>query len=315
MKVAVGTACHKGWPDAGLERAEPEHSKGMIPHYSYNSFHLGDQMMALLFLRRMAYANPQHEWFHFMPGSYLPQMRDVVEDIPTIHLLDIESPQGKKAQDGQFVDADGKHRARNVWKNAGGCWENHTLRNDYTNFYIEWFRKLAAEMGLLSPTMHPANLLFDYPKLLEPAWPSEEYDYLVINSRPYSGQFLAYNRVGYFDPLLEKLARDGKRVVCTQSPSWLGTGSAWSREGWPLKIARTDDALKAGGRLSITQIGNLSLRCKNIIAVATGPLWPCLNVWTNPEKLIIALDCPERNIAPGAIYCRSLAEIEREVGL
>lgn len=266
----------------------------MTPHYSFNAYHIGDQMAHLQFLRKIAVANPQHEWIHFMHEMHLAQLIPVVEDIPTIDLRPLESEQGKKAQDGQFVDADGKYRARNVWKNAGGYWENHEFRNDYTNFYIAWFAKLAAEMGLLSPIMHPANLLFDYPKLLEPAWPGEEFDYLVINSRPCSGQFMAYDKLLYFDPLLDKLVKAGKRVVCTQATAIEG-----------VKVTS----------LSLTQIGNLSMRCKNIVAVATGPLWPCCNVWANPEKLIICLDCPERNIAPGAIYATSLAAVEKELGL
>ena len=276
----------------------------MDRHYSFNAFHLGDNLAHLHFLRKLAMANPQHQFIHFVHECHMAQLAPVVEDIPTIELLNIESKQGRKAADGQLVDADNTLRARNVWKNAGGYWENHQFRNDYTNFYIRWFQKLAAEMGLLSPIMHPANMLFDYPKLLEPAWPADQFDYLVINSRPCSGQFMAYNHVNYFDPLLRKLVAAGKTVAATQETSVDG-------------VCCTTQASPAAIRhpLTLTQIGNLSMRCKNIIAVATGPLWPCVNVWSNPEKLIICLDCGEQNIAPGAVYCRSIAEVEKELGL
>jgi len=274
----------------------------MERHYSFNAFHLGDNLAHLHFLRKLALANPQHQFIHFVHECHIAQLLPVVEDIPTIELLNIESKQGRKAADGQFVDANNTCRARNVWKNAGGFWENHTFRNDYTNFYIRWFQKLAAEMGLLSPIMHPANMLFDYPKLLEPAWPTAGFDYMVINSRPCSGQFLAYNHVNYFDPLIVKLRALGNSVVVTQD----------SRASFASGAVCTASVTNP---LTLTQIGNLSMRCKNIIAVATGPLWPCVNVWSNPEKLIICLDCGEQNIAPGAVYCRSLAEIEKEIGL
>jgi hypothetical protein len=247
----------------------------MTPHYSFNVYHIGDQMAHLQFLRKMAVANPQHEWIHFMHEMHLTQLIPVVEDIPTIDLRPLECEQGKKAQDGQFVDADGKYRARNVWKNAGGYWENHEFRNDYTNFYIAWFAKLAAEMGLLSPIMPPANLLFDYPKLLEPAWPGEEFDYLVINSRPCSGQFLAYDRLLYFDPLLEAIVKSGASVAVTQYTGVTGV------------------RVTTASQLTLTQIGNVSLRCKKIIGVGTAPWWATCNLWAKPERRIIMLDCGE----------------------
>ncbi len=254
----------------------------MTPHYSFNAYHIGDQMAHLQFLRKMALAHPQHEFVHFMHEMHLAQLIPVVEDIPTIDLRPLESEQGKKAQDGQFVDADGKYRARNVWKNAGGYWENHEFRNDYTNFYIAWFKKLAAEMGLESPIYHPANLLFDYPNLLEPAWPGEEFDYLVINSRPCSGQFMAYDHVNYFDPLLKRLVAAGKTVVATQESSVDG-----------VRYTTQANPMARQAPLTITQIGNLSLRCKNIVGVGTGPWWGTANIWAKPEKRIIMLDCGE----------------------
>lgn len=272
----------------------------MITHYSFCEYHLGDQIVHLNFLRKLATANPQHRFCHFMHDCYMAQMSDVVCDIPTIELHSLED-----LLRGEDVNVLGPGY-RNVWKNAdGGYWERHPLRNDYSNFYVAFFAKLASEMGLESPIKQPSDLLFDYPKLLEPAWPGEEFDYLVINSRPCSGQFMAYDKLLYFDPLIEKLVKAGKRVVVTQDTS---VCEAWvTSRNW-----RHDRP-----ELSITQIGNLSLRCKNIIAVATSPMFPCMNAWQNPEKrFVIGIDCPERNIIwQNARYCRSLAEIEREVGL
>lgn len=264
----------------------------MTTHFfSYCEFNLGDNLAHLHFLRKMALAHAGHSFVHFANECHLAQMNDVVCDIPTISLRSFRPPEPS---------------GRNVWKNAGGFWEHHRLRNDYANFYIAWFQHLAAEMGLESPIKQPSDLLFDYPKLLEPAWPGEEFDYLVINSRPCSGQFMAYDRVDYFDPLIEKLCASGKSVVCTQDSVSAAVSGA--------KV--TCRQFNTVPPLTITQIGNLSLRCKNIIAVATGPLWPTLSVWAKPEKRIICLDCPERNIIdPQAIYCRNLAEVEKEVGL
>ena len=276
----------------------------MKTHFSYCEYHLGDNLAHLQFLRAMAQTYPQHSFVHFVHGCYMKQLSDVVCDIPTITL-------------GEIAKSGHTSGLRNVWKNAGGFWENHRYRNDYSLFYIEWFRHLAAEMGLESPIFSPTGLVFDYPKLLEPAWPGMEFDYLIINSRPQSGQFMAYDHVDYFDPLIEELTRAGKRVACTQ------TSVAAVLAGAKVTTRSYADYPVVDSPLTITQIGNLSLRCKNIIAVATGPMWPCHNIWRvlHPSnemgKFVVCIDCPERNIIQGngVHYARNMREIREAIGL
>lgn len=274
----------------------------MTTHYSYCDFHLGDNIVHLHFLRKLALRYPQHRFVHFLNGCYEAQLRCVVKDIPTIEICWLVEGRPGYPSHAKWIGHTPPPRndCRNVWKNADGYWENHPLKNDFSRFYIRWFDKLAKEMGLESPLKTERDLLFDYPALLEPAWEGiKPFDYLVLNSRPCSGQFLAYDRVEYFDPLLEQLVDSGKRVAATQVSEVAG-------------VHYTPEH----GNLTLTQIGNLSLRCKNIISVATGPMWPTLNVWAKPEKRLICLDCPERNIIdPNAIYCRSLGEVERCLGL
>jgi len=117
---------------------------------------------------------------------------------------------------------------------------------------------------------HPADLLFDYPAIqkdvtrrLPVGYQLEKFDILFINSRPCSGQCLAYDDVNYFDPLIEELA---KRycLICTQKPASPGA----------FGIRCTTDT-----EMTISEIGALSLRCNYIIGVATGPLWPTFNIW------------------------------------
>lgn len=265
----------------------------MTTHYSYNEFHIGDQILHLHFLRKLALRYPQHRFEHFMHVCYLDQLRDVVKDIPTIRIGAIES--------GGIRFLNAHPEARNVWKNADGYWESHPLKNDFSRFYLRWFDKLAKEMGLESPLKTERDLLFDYPALLEPAWPGETFDYLVINSRPCSGQFLAYDRVEYFDPLLNNLVEAGKRVVATQQSDVAG-------------VRYTPDS-RFCQPLTITQIGNLALRCKNIVGVATGPMWPTYSVWAKPEKRVVCLGNGERLNLDGEVQCANLAEVFKELGL
>ena len=232
--------------------------------FSHCDFHLGDNLAHLHFLRRAAKARPADEFVHFAHECHIAQLREAVQDIPNIHLEPFE---------GHVAGS------RDVWKNAGGFWERHPHRADYALFYLDWFRVLAAEMGL-PPLFHwREDLLFDYPSIRDTVLPPvapESFDVLVINSRPCSGQFRAYDSVDCMDGLIYSLA-ERWRVVVTQ----------------PTQVPGVPCTMDWG--LSVTGVGRLSLNCPRIIGVATGPMWPTFNVWNREtvHKRIIGLD-PEQ---------------------
>lgn len=256
-----------------------------MTRYSYNDFHLGDNLQHLHFLRKMALANPADEFVHGVHLCHMGQLFEAVEDVKNIHLVDVE-----KFRVGNWPMRD---VARNVWKNADGFWERHPLRDDYAGFYIQWFEHLAGEMHLESPIKKREDLLFDYPRIRVRTPLSHWFDVLLINSQPCSGQFRAYDRLDYFDPLIAELHRAGKRLVVTQK----------SELTEKIGIPCTRDH-----GLSITGVGNLSFHCSTIIMVSTGPSWPTFNTWNEASgKLrIVCLDREVLNLSSNTVQVNDL---------
>jgi hypothetical protein len=214
-------------------------------HHTHCSLRLGDNLQHLQFLRGLAKANPQHHFRHAAHTGYLPQMIEVVADIPNITLATLESKAVESME---------------VWKNHDGYWENHPNRHDYVGFYLEFFRRLAAEMGLQTEMRTAADFLFDYPALKQEF--GKPFDFLVVNSPPMSNQAQGYDRTEMLT-LISSLVAAKRSVVCTHRVPIPG-------------VAYTQDH-----GLTVTGIGALSRVCKYIVMVSTGPSWPTFNIWTN----------------------------------
>lgn len=277
-----------------------------MTHHTFCKFHLGDNLIVLNFLRRLAARYPDHRFIHAVKPGWLPQLREVVKDLPGITLVPLEqAPAG----------------AIHTWSAAGrwlwclpfgGFRDSHPDKWNWSRFHIDWLRHLAGQMGLESPIAKPEDLLFDYPAIREPVMPDWKCDVLVINARPGSGQLKAYRNASSFrhrfqqrfgkggvethreddfmSPVIGQLLAAGHHLVTTQ-PYQPPAGYRG-----PLPPCTVDH------KLTVTQIGNLSLRCKYIVMVATGPMWPTLNVWNvDSIKLRITLLDREQLNLPGNI--------------
>lgn len=259
----------------------------MTPTCTYEEHNLGDQLIFLHLLRALAKANPSREFWHFCGGHHVEQLRPVVADIPNISLYSFDScPWGNHHR-----------RAVNVWKNAHDYWVKHPLRWDWSGFQLAHHRWVAEQLGLRSPLTIREDLLFDYPALNpNNVGGSYFYDFLIINSEPCSGQFapMRQHATGYLDELVKRLAK--KFSVITTNPVH--------------GVECTRDSKK-----SVTDIGRLSLLCRNHIMVATGPMWPTLNTtnhhFSHGRTRIVLLDNGENLNMPGITQCRSLAEVEK----
>lgn len=263
----------------------------MTTHHTYCEFQIGDSLIHLHFLRKLAAIYPSHRFVHGVKPMHFAQMREVIEDLPNIELI-------------SFPERD--PASLNIWKNVNNFWASHPLRDDYANFHLDWFRDLAQRMGVVeSPFRTPSDLLFDYPALLQPTSLSKPFDVLFINSAPCSGQFRAYlnGPAGpgdfnpeYFDPLIAELAAKNYRVVVTART----------------KVPHVPCTLDFG--LTITGIGNLSLYCPTVLMVSTGPSWPTFNVWNRStvQTRIAFLDREKINLAPNTFEVSSL-DAAREV--
>jgi hypothetical protein len=262
-----------------------------MTHWSHNEFHLGDNLIHLHFLRKLAMKYPEEQFRHAIHPCHREQLAEAIEDVPNVQLIPLEEKPLASV---------------NVWKNAGatvvrqgltesrptayvpGFWEQHRFRNNYAWFYIDWFEHLAAQMGLENPIKTYRDLWFDYPKLHARSEKVEEIlaaaqiegresrvDFLIVNSQPCSGQFRAYDSVEYLSPLIEELAARYS-VVVTQPVLRTAAGVAGNR---PPAIPCTRDY-----RLTISEIGALSLHADHLLMVSTGPSWPTFNIWN--EKTV-----------------------------
>ncbi len=229
--------------------------------HTHNDFHLGDNLVHLNFLRRVALLHPDREFVHAVHGCHYEALLPLLDGVSNASLVlhETRSPE-----------------SRDVWKNAGagtpsgGFWERHPLRNDFVGFHMSWFAHLAAQLGVSNPICRPEDLLFDYPalKTARPIATHARFDFLVVNSRPCSGQLMAYDKLEYMDPLIAELSRSFL-VITTQKSD--------------VDVPCTQDF-----HMSVHGIGRMSLQCRYIVGVATGPLWPTFNVW-NQESVELRL--------------------------
>lgn len=254
--------------------------------HSHNAYHLGDNLVHLHFLRKVALANPDRQFVHAAQWQYLSQLNDLTDDLPNLKLVSLDY-----ALPTNSIDS---------WRGAGGLWYQHPNRHDFIGFHLEWFDILAKKMGVENPIKQPWQMLFDYPHLREPI---QEFiggfDILVINAPPGSGQFQAYDRGVALSVLSAALCSAGHTVITTHSID--GTGAR------PVFV--TSEL-----RLSVTEIGRLSLRCHTILMVSTGPSWPTFNIWNQEsvKRRIILIDWERLNFSPNTVHCQTVDQA-REV--
>lgn len=246
----------------------------MTTFFSHCDWHLGDHLAHLHYLRKQAVRYPEHYFVHAANFDYLPQLIEVVSDISNISLIDLEHKP-------EF--------SQDAWKNRDNFFVHSANGNNYAALYIDFFKYYSEKIGLESPIHAPSDLLFDYPAILRKRYAN--FDFLVINSAPMSGQFIGFNP-NDFDELIGKLIERGYSVVTT-APS-----------------SHNVPCTKSNG-LSISAIGGLSLSCKYIVGGCNGPSWPTFNIWNTHSVLlrILLLDREQVLIAPNTEHAKTMLEL------
>lgn len=244
---------------------------------TFSDVRLGDNLAHLHFLRAVAKQNPNLHFEHGAHACYLPQLIEVVADLPNIILRDLRHINRK--------------RSINAWKNRDKFWETHPKRNDYGPFMLEWFRQLAGEMGVRMPFRAEADLLFDYPAIKDTS--CEKFDVLLVNSEPLSGQWRTMDIEGVDRLALELSER--LKIITT-------------------KPVRPFIPCTQSMRLSVTGIGGISRFCRAVIMVSTGSSWATFNIWNRKsvELRVIFIEDEKVNIAPNTVHTNS-PSIAREI--
>jgi hypothetical protein len=229
-------------------------------NYDYfNNWHLGDCLWQCVFLRKAATAHPDHSFTFYCPGVYHGQLNEVIADLPNVTLKPLEQK---------------TPGAIDCWMGTGTYngkqyWHNHPQRNDVVVFFIDWFNRLCEQSKIEPLFRDRTDCLFEYPALHNISAPAPDFDYLVINSAPLSGQFnwnpTAMNR------LIQRLSQK-QRVITTNASA----------------VTHLFCTEKQG--MTVTQIGNISLRAKGIVMVANGPCWPTFNAQNLSKPRLILLN-------------------------
>jgi hypothetical protein len=182
---------------------------------THNAYHLGDNLVHLNFLRKVALANPDRQFVHAAQWQYLKQLQDVVADVPNVELKDFN----------YTTPSD----SINAWRGDKQFWYSHPDRNDFVKFHVEaWFPYLADRMGVENPIKCAKDMLFDYPALLQQKFVAG-FDVLIINSPPSSGQFPSYNEFALYE-IGNRIKNKGFTVLLSHpysgmSVSWYGFAS------------------------------------------------------------------------------------------
>jgi hypothetical protein len=113
---------------------------------THNGYHLGDNLVHLNFLRKVALANPDRQFVHAAQWQYIRQLRDVIADVPNIKLEEF----------GYLLPAD----SLDSWRGANNFWYSHPNRNDFVNFHLDaWFPYLCERMGVENPMRSSKDMI------------------------------------------------------------------------------------------------------------------------------------------------------------
>ena len=117
------------------------------------------------------------------------------------------------------------------------------------------------------------DLLFEYPALNAPV--PIEFDYLIINALPQSGQLPDFD-AQFFKNRVRNLLNEGFSVITT-NPTGMG-------------LCTLDH------HFTVTDIGVLSNGCKHIEGVATGPMWTTFNIFNKNKVLSRKFYCSDQSV-------------------
>jgi hypothetical protein len=226
-------------------------------YHTFNEWHLGDNLIHLNFLRRLAVEHPDCQFVHACRAEYHEQLHPVLRPLANVKIVPL------KGRNPNGIDS---------WRNRG-AWlpyeAQSPLRLDWVSFYLGFFDDLARRMGLPTPIHSKEDLLFDYPALRDDTALRGHWDVLVCNNSGFSRQLRGWKE-GDWDDIIDRLLKAGRSVVCTQ-PARTRTDCTWEH------------------RISVTGVGNISLHADRIIGCPCGPMWPTFNIWNQQNPRIVVL--------------------------
>jgi hypothetical protein len=215
--------------------------------FTKNPTHLGDNLISLNYLRRIALGNPKITIKHYCPEVYIPQLLPILSGVFNLEIYSINfAPEN----------------SINIWIGYDNYYYSSLLKNNWVSFHLDFFKYLSTIINVTNPIQNKDDLLFDYPALNPEGKNFQNFDFLIINSTPLSGQIYDYDQ-NYLINLTSILINLGYSVVTTHP-----NGSRKS-------------TMELG--LTISDIGLLSSYASIIIGIPNGPMWTTFNIFNKSK--------------------------------
>lgn len=222
----------------------------------YNSKHLGDSVFLTHYLIKVC-----QNYSHLNFNLYLP-MGHHSEIQSQINCLKDSSNRIKILP---LKNLKNLNHAINGWYgwaplgNYGKVGKIFYLNERFDKFY----EILSDKLSIKNPIPGKKCILMDNPAIQENV--DLECDVLLINSKPFSGQYW-YSKADFVEKAYEW--KEQYSLVST----------------FPLKNLSNEIPCTLDYNLNLLQIGNISTKAKHIVSVATAPIIHCFNIW-NIDKV------------------------------
>lgn len=209
----------------------------------YNERHLGDCLYTIHYFNKLHKAHSKLDIHFYCNPNYHFELQLWIDGNITLHDI-IQKPED----------------AINTWIGENDFyWKNltPTFNNQFDHFYIAYFNMLSSKAGVDNPIEEIHDMLFDNKEITNGY--GNEFDYLIINSQPLSGQ-VDENAVQNLNKFVVEQLWDFKIISTARIPN-------------------TNVACTLDYGYTLMDIAHLSCCCKNIIGIHTAPYLPCFNAF------------------------------------
>lgn len=215
----------------------------------YNPYHLGDAVFQIHYLNKLIDKFSDIKAIFYTSDSHHNELLKLIneQNKKKIELVDIKYQSNNAICSWIGTDNFYFDKYRNVMEYV-----------PYEKMYVEWFNLLSKKNGLETPIKTEQDMLIDSSSILLENQLSRNCEILFINSIPKSNQY-DYNK-SEWDKFIISCSEKYKCVTTLHV-----NGS----------IPCTIDY-----NLSLSDIGNISINCKYIIAIHTGPIICTFNKWS-----------------------------------
>jgi hypothetical protein len=200
----------------------------------YNEFHLGDGIFTIHFLNK--YLDYDIIFNFYVHEQYIDELTKHIKN-NNIKLFSLNN--GGIPND-----------SHNIWIGHDRYYFNRIMNFNFMFdlFYVDFFKMISKKLNLEPKILNNTDLLFDNSNFNVSI--NKTFDYLIINSIPYSGQF-NYNENDFIN-LCDQFNKQNISFITTK------------------KINSYECTLDHN--MSLVDIGNLSNYCDNIISINTAPI-------------------------------------------